>query len=182
MYVQLPQKSVNSSKSGRLQLVCWNLRWPLLVRQPTAASTENHGVEREPDMRATRYSFLLVLALVLVSAGSAFAQSALQFVAVDPPCRLIDTRSGSPLQGGVAQNFQVGGNCGVPSVRGCLLHERNGPAPRYAELPDHLAGGRIAAGSFHPEFLRWSHQGQRRYRARGRYTRRRCQRVRHQYH
>ncbi len=86
------------------------------LRQPIAASTETMEWERELDMRATRYSFLFVLALVLVAAGNAFAQSgALQFVAVDPPCRLIDTRSGSPLQGGVAQNFQVGGNCGVPA-------------------------------------------------------------------
>ena len=32
------------------------------------------------------------------------------------PCRAVDTRSGAPLVGGVAQTFQIAGACGIPST------------------------------------------------------------------
>lgn len=51
-----------------------------------------------------------------VSVISAGAITALKFVPVTP-CRLVDTRSGNPLQGGVPQNFPISqlGGCGIPS-------------------------------------------------------------------
>jgi len=61
-------------------------------------------------MRTRTYLACLSLAILLGGAVSVYAQTALQFVPV-APCRLVDTRSGQPLQGGVPRSFQVTGAC-----------------------------------------------------------------------
>jgi len=50
-------------------------------------------------MRTSRF-VVAVSALWFVILGSAFAQGPYQFTPINPPCRLLDTRSGQPIQGG----------------------------------------------------------------------------------
>jgi hypothetical protein len=45
---------------------------------------------------------------------SALPTEALDFHAL-PPCRLVDTRSGSPLAAGVRASFPAAGSCGIPA-------------------------------------------------------------------
>ena len=63
-------------------------------------------------MRTVRY-MLSLLALWLAVVGSAYSQTALQFVPMTP-CRLLDTRTGSPLTGGQPLTIPVQGSCGIP--------------------------------------------------------------------
>ncbi len=64
-------------------------------------------------MRAVRW--VLALFVLLVAAGPAYAQTALQFVAMTP-CRLLDTRMGQPLQGGQPLTIPVQGHCNIPDT------------------------------------------------------------------
>jgi hypothetical protein len=49
------------------------------------------------------------------SVTATFARSALQFFTV-APCRVFDTRGGTPLASGSARTFQVSGVCGLPAT------------------------------------------------------------------
>jgi hypothetical protein len=54
-----------------------------------------------------------------LDSGRGLCHSALPSPAVDfytvPPCRLVDTRSSSPLSGGTPVSFPAAGSCGIPS-------------------------------------------------------------------
>lgn len=54
-----------------------------------------------------------------LDSGRGLCHSALPSAASDyftvPPCRLVDTRSSSPLSGGVPVSFPAAGSCGIPS-------------------------------------------------------------------
>ena len=60
----------------------------------------------------------VAVALAVLGVASADAQQ-LFFYPVTP-CRSVDTRSGSPLQSGVSQNFPLRGVCGVPAQAGAV--------------------------------------------------------------
>ena len=67
-------------------------------------------------MPGTRRRLLFVLALLASLAPAVCAQTALQFVPMTP-CRLLDTRNGSPLMGGQTLTVQVQGVCGIPAAQ-----------------------------------------------------------------
>lgn len=62
-----------------------------------------------------------------VSVLSGVAPTAIQFLPVEP-CRLLDTRSGSPIDGGTSQNFnlpQLAEGMGCPSLAGAIAYSLN---------------------------------------------------------
>jgi hypothetical protein len=105
----------------------------------------------------TRRALLFGLAFVLL-AGSIVANaqsSALQFVAI-APCRVVDTRSGNPIQGGTSQNFAVQGSQGSctnipPSAAGYSLNVTVVPRGTLGYLTVWPAG-QPQPVVFHPEF------------------------------
>lgn len=61
-----------------------------------------------------RLSLGLTLAGILLGPAAAVAQGLLYHPLT--PCRVVDTRSGSPLQNGVPQTFALHGVCGIPAT------------------------------------------------------------------
>ena len=79
-----------------------------------------------------------------VTATFTGSYSPYQFVA-SSPCRLVDTRNDSPIQGGTSRDFAVPqlGGCNIPECRR-VFTERDGGTTRVAWVPHDLADGRIA--------------------------------------
>ena len=71
-------------------------------------------------MRTSRSTLLFAFALLFMAASLiAHAQTALQFVSLPAPCRLIDTRqTGGPIQGGTKRDFPIlqEGACNIPAT------------------------------------------------------------------
>src|SRR5664280_1636557 len=71
-------------------------------------------------MRTSRSTLLFAFALLFMAASLiAHAQTALQFVSLPAPCRLIDTRqTGGPIQGGTKRDFPIlqEGGCNIPAT------------------------------------------------------------------
>jgi len=71
-------------------------------------------------MRTSRSTLLFAFALLFMAASLiAHAQTALQFVSLPAPCRLIDTRqTGGPIQGGTQRDFPIPqeGGCNIPAT------------------------------------------------------------------
>ena len=67
-------------------------------------------------MPGTRRRLLFVLAVLVLAAPVANSQTALQFVPMTP-CRLFDTRNGSPLMSNQTITVQVQGVCGIPAAQ-----------------------------------------------------------------
>jgi hypothetical protein len=65
-------------------------------------------------MRTSRFVLMCLLALLMGVAANSYAQTAILYKPITP-CRLLDTRSGQPLQGGVPLTFTVQGVCGIPA-------------------------------------------------------------------
>jgi len=90
-----------------------------------------------PTLHRTAVALLLAMALLsgvaeaqhvqagkttaLRSQSGASPSNPLQFVPV-PPCRVVDTRNGQPIQGGTSQSFPIqGGACGIPASAGAYV-------------------------------------------------------------
>ena len=70
-------------------------------------------------MRTSRSTLLFAFALLFMAASLiAHAQTALQFVSLPAPCRLIDTRqTGGPIQGGTKRDFPIlQEGCNIPAI------------------------------------------------------------------
>ena len=121
--------------------------------------------------------------------GTVFSLSAVfptpnQFAPVTP-CRLVDTRQGSPVQGGTFTIFDVRQlaqtqGCGDLSIATSYSLNVTAVPHGRSGLSDDLAGGRTQPVCLHLEFARWANQGQRRDCARG--CERCGQRLCHRYH
>ena len=46
------------------------------------------------------------------------------------PCRVVDTRSGSPLQSGLARTFAIAGSCGIPATAQAVAVNLTAVAPQ----------------------------------------------------
>jgi hypothetical protein len=78
-------------------------------------------------MASIRTVMTLVLALTLGLAlpGAAQPLSGPEYIPLTP-CRVFDSRSGSPLPGGEVTNVTIAGVCGVPPLFPLFNHRRRG--------------------------------------------------------